>query len=67
MMHRSFRRSPTAEERRVVRKWTYGVAVVYGACALILFGVASLSQHLAGGSKEPAVTAATANRHQLSR
>ena len=70
MTHKSFRHATTAEDRRVMRKWTYGVLIVYGASALILLGAASLSQHSADGSKEPAaaaVTAAKASRNQASR
>jgi hypothetical protein len=65
--HKSFRQAATAEDRRVMQKWTYGVLIVYGAFAVILLGVASLSQHSPGGSKEPtaaAVTAAKASRNQ---
>jgi hypothetical protein len=62
----SFRGTLTPEDRRVVRNWTRGVLIIYGAFALSVFGLASLSQHLANGSKDPAatpVTAAAANRH----
>ena len=58
MMHR-LRRAPTAEDRRVVRNWTRGVLIVYGAFALIVFGLASLSQHSADGSKDAAARALT--------
>ena len=60
MMHKSFRGALTAEERRVVRNWTWGVLIVYGAFALTVFGLAGLSQHLANESKDPAATAVTA-------
>jgi hypothetical protein len=33
-------RSATAEDRLFVRKWTYGVAVVYGALALAVIIIA---------------------------
>jgi hypothetical protein len=60
MMRKSFRYVPTAEERRVTRRWTCGVLVVYGALALAIFGVAGLRHHLAGGSGDVASTAITA-------
>jgi len=59
MMDKSSRRALTPEDRRVVRNWTRGVLIVYGALALIVFGLASLSQHFANGSKGPAATAVT--------
>ena len=70
MMHKSFRRTLTTQERRLVRNWTWGVLTVYGGLALTLLGLVSLSQHLANASKEPtltAVTAATADRNQRNR
>jgi hypothetical protein len=69
MMHEPLRRMLTAEERRVVRNWTWGVLIVYSAVALTVFGLASLTQLLANGSKERAATAvtATADRSQRSR
>jgi hypothetical protein len=68
MMHK-LRRALTAEDRRVARNWAWGVLVVYSACALTIFAVASLSQHLANGPKEPAATAvtATADKNQRTR
>src|SRR6516225_178961 len=69
MMHK-LRHALTAEDRRVVRNWAWGVLIVYSACALTMFGLASLSQqHSADASKEPAATAvtATADRNQLTR
>jgi len=67
--HKSFWRTLTAEDRRVVRNWTWGVLIVYGAVALTVFGVASLTQHSANGSKVPAGTAVTAkaDRNQVRR
>jgi hypothetical protein len=67
MMHR-LRRALTAEDRRVARNWAWGVLVVYSACALTIFAVASLSQHSANGP-EPAATAvtATAEKNQRTR
>ena len=59
MTHKSLRRTLTPEDRRVVRNWTRGVLIVYGALALIVFGLASLSQYFANGSKVPAATAVT--------
>jgi hypothetical protein len=69
MKHESFWRTLTAEDRRVVRNWTWGVLLIYGAGALTVFGLASLTQHLAGGSKSPAATEMTAeaNRNQVRR
>jgi hypothetical protein len=57
--HKSFRGTLTPEDRRVVRNWTRGVLILYGALALIVFGLAGLSQHFANGSKGPAATAVT--------
>jgi hypothetical protein len=59
----------TAEDRRVARSWAWGVLIVYSACALTIFGLASLIQHSAVASKEPAATAVTAttDRNQLTR
>jgi hypothetical protein len=41
--------------------------LIYGAAALTVFGLASLPQHLAGGSTSPAATEMTAeaNRNQV--
>ena len=68
MMHK-LRHALTAEDRRVARSWAWGVLIVYSACALTVFGLASLIQHSAVASKEPAVTAVTAttDRNQLTR
>jgi hypothetical protein len=68
VMHK-FRHAVTAEERRVMRNWAWGVLIVYSACALTIFGLASLSQHSASGSKEPSATAVTvtADRNQRTR
>lgn len=46
MMHK-LRHALTAEDRRVARSWAWGVLIVYSACALTIFGLASLSQHSA--------------------
>ena len=69
MKRESFWRSLTVEDRRVVRNWTWGVLIVYGAVALTVFGLASLTQHSADGAKDPAVTALTAkaDRNQVRR
>jgi hypothetical protein len=69
-MHKSFRGPLTAEDRRVVRNWTRGVVIVYGALALIVLGFASLSRHFVNGSKGPAATAVTsaaADKNQRQR
>jgi len=44
----------------VVRKWTWGVLILYGVVALTVFGLASLTQNGADGSKDPAATEMTA-------
>jgi hypothetical protein len=70
VMQKSFRGPLTAEDRRVVRNWTRGVVIVYGALALIVFGLASLSHHFANESKAPAATAVTsaaADKNQRQR
>jgi hypothetical protein len=70
VMHKSFRGLLTAEDRRVVRNWTRGVVIVYGALALIVLGLASLSHYFANGSKGPAATAVTsaaADKNQRQR
>jgi hypothetical protein len=59
VMHKSFRGALTPQDRRVVRTWTWGVLIVYGALALIVVGLASLSQYFANGLKSPAATAVT--------
>ena len=68
MMHK-LRRALTAEDRCAVRNWAWGVLIAYSACALTIFGLASLIQHSAVASKEPAATAVTAttDRNQLTR
>ena len=60
MTHGLFRRTLSTEDRRMVRKWTWGVLIFYGAVALTVFGLASLTQHGADGSKDPAATEMTA-------
>lgn len=60
MRHDSFWRTLSTEDRRMVRNWTWGVLIVYGAVALTVFGLASLTQHGADGSKDPAATEMTA-------
>jgi hypothetical protein len=70
VMHKSFRGLLTAEDRRVVRNWTRGVVIVYGALALIVLGLANLSHYFANGSKGPsatAVTTAAADKNQRQR
>jgi hypothetical protein len=68
MMHK-LRHALTAEDRRVARNWAWSVLIVYSACALTIFGLASLIQHSADASKEPTATAvtATADRNQRTR
>jgi hypothetical protein len=69
MKHDSFWRSLSTEDRRVARNWTWGVLIVYGAVALIVFGLAGLTQYSADGLKGPAATAVTAkaDRNQVRR
>ena len=69
MMHDSFWRTLSTEDRRMVRNWTWGVLILYGAVALTVFGFASLSRHGSDGSKDPAATAVTAkaDRNQVGR
>ena len=50
-MHKPYLYIPTAEERRVVRRWTWRVLIIYGAFVLTAFGLLSLSQHYDQGSK----------------
>ena len=47
-MHKPYLHIPTAEERCIVRRWTWRVLIIYGAFVLTAFGVLSLGQ----GSKE---------------
>jgi hypothetical protein len=70
VMRRSFRRRSTPEERRIVRNWTLGVLIVYGAVALTAFGVVGLHQQLANGWSKSATTELTttaASKHQRHR
>jgi hypothetical protein len=64
-----FRRDLTTEERRVARNWACGMLIIYSACALMIFGLASLMQQSDNKSKEPPATAvtATADRNQRTR
>jgi hypothetical protein len=66
-MHKPCLYVPTAEERCIVRKWTWCVLAVYGAVVLAAFGLVSLSQHFGQGSKDliaADVAAPTAGRNQ---
>ena len=47
-MHKPYLHIPTAEERCIVRGWTWRVLIIYGSFMLTAFGVVSLGQ----GSKE---------------
>ena len=69
MKRESFWRTLKEEDRRVVRNWTWRVLLVYGAVALTVLGLASLTQHVADGSKSPAATEMTAkaDRNQVRR
>jgi hypothetical protein len=60
MTHDSFRRTLSTEDRRMVRNWTCAVLILYGVVALTVVGFASLTQHGANGSKDPAATEMTA-------
>ena len=37
-MHKPYRYIPTAEERCIVRAWTWRVLIIYGAFVLTAFG-----------------------------
>ena len=60
MTHGLFWRTLSTEDRRMVRNWTWRVLILYGAVALAVFGLASLTRHGADGSKDPAATEMTA-------
>jgi hypothetical protein len=60
MTHGLFWRTLSTEDRRMVRNWTWGVLILYGAVALTVFGLASLTQPGSDGSKDPAATEMTA-------
>jgi hypothetical protein len=47
-MHKPYLHIPTAEERCIVRGWTWRVLIIYGAFVLTVLGVVSLGQ----GSKD---------------
>ena len=51
-MHKPYLHIPTAEERCVVRGWTWRVLIIYGAFVLTAFGVMSLGQHFGQLSKD---------------
>ena len=62
-MHKPYRYIPTAEERCIVRRWTWRILIIYGAFVQTAFGVVSLGQ----GSKDlitADVTVPTAGRNQ---
>ena len=66
-MHKPYLYIPTAEERCIVRRWTWRVLISYGAFVLAAFGLVSLSQHFGQGSKNliaAEVRAPTAGRNQ---
>jgi hypothetical protein len=60
MTHGLFWRTLSTEDRRMVRNWTWGVLILYGAVALTVVGLASLTQPRSDGSKDPAATEMTA-------
>ena len=60
MKYESIWRTLTVEDRRAVRNWTWRMLIAYGAIALTVFGVASLTRQPADGSKDPAGTEMTA-------
>jgi hypothetical protein len=43
MIRKSFLEILTAEERRMVRNWTWGVLAFYGSLTLVVVAVASLT------------------------
>ena len=51
-MHKPYLYIPTAEERCIVRRWTWRVLIIYGAFVLTAFGVVSLGQNFGQGSKD---------------
>ena len=51
-MHKPYLYIPTAEERCIVRRWTWRVLIICGAFVLTAFGVVSLGQHFGHGSKD---------------
>jgi hypothetical protein len=59
MMRRSLQRVLTPEEHRLVRIWTLGVLIFYGAIALAALGVVGLHLHFVDGSMTAVTTAAT--------
>jgi hypothetical protein len=66
-MHKPYLYIPTAEERCIVRRWTWRVLIVYGVFVLTAFGLVSLSQHFGQGPKDliaAEVTTPTAGRNQ---
>jgi hypothetical protein len=66
-MHKPYLYIPTAEERCIVRRWTWRVLIIYGAFVLTAFGLVSLSQHSGQGSKDliaADVKAPTSGRNQ---
>ena len=44
-MHKPYLHIPTAEERCVVRGWTWRVLIIYGAFVLTAFAAVSLGPH----------------------
>jgi hypothetical protein len=66
-MHKLYLYIPTAEERCVVRRWTWRVLIIYGAFVLAAFGLVSLNQNFGQGPKDliaADVTAPTDGRNQ---
>jgi hypothetical protein len=66
-MHKPYLYIPTAEERCIVRRWTWRVLIIYGAFVLTAFGLVSLGQHSGQGSKDliaADVKAPTSGRNQ---
>jgi len=64
------RESLTPEEDRLVRRWTLGVLLAYGAIAVGLFGYIGLSHQLGSGPGKSAasfVTTAADAREQRNR
>ncbi len=54
MTRKSFLEILTAEERRMVRSWTWGVLAFYGSLTLVLVAVASLTHRPVDGPQDAA-------------
>jgi hypothetical protein len=48
---------PTEEDRRVIRKWRFGIAIFYGVLVLAVVTMVGARHHLLDGSQDVASTA----------